>query len=67
MMIARILAITLMNLRGLPARLAASLVIVVGLAGVVGVLTALLAMNAGLAHTLASTGSADRAIVLRGG
>jgi putative ABC transport system permease protein len=66
-MIARILAITLMNLRGLPARLGASLVIVVGLAGVVGVLTALLAMNAGLAHTLASTGSADRAIVLRGG
>ncbi len=66
-MIARIFAITLMNLRGLPERLGASLVIVVGLAGVVGVLTALLAMGEGLSRTLTSTGSNDRAIVLRGG
>jgi putative ABC transport system permease protein len=66
-MLTRILAITLMNLRGLPERLGASLVIVVGLAGVVGVLTALLAMGGGLARTLNATGAPDRAIVLRGG
>lgn len=66
-MIGRIFAITLMNLRGLPDRLGASLVIVVGLAGVVGVLTALLAMSEGLGRTLSATGSEDRAIVLRGG
>ncbi len=66
-MIGRIFAITLMNLRGLPGRLGASLVIVVGLAGVVGVLTALLAMSEGLGRTLSATGSDDHAIVLRGG
>jgi putative ABC transport system permease protein len=66
-MINRILSITAMNLRGLPDRMGASTVIVVGLAGVVGVLTALLAMNEGLSHTLTSTGSADRALVLRSG
>lgn len=66
-MIKQIWSITLMNLRNLPERLGASLVIVVGLAGVVGVLTALLAMSEGLGSTLSATGSDDRAIVLRGG
>jgi putative ABC transport system permease protein len=40
--------ITLMNLRSIPERLAPSLVIVIGIAGVVGVLVALLSMSAGL-------------------
>lgn len=66
-MFKQIWSITLMNLRNLPERLGASLVIIVGLAGVVGVLTALLAMGEGLGSTLAATGSADRAMVLRGG
>ena len=66
-MFKQILAITWMNLRSLPDRLGASLVIVVGLAGVVGVLTALLAMSEGLGATLKATGSPDRAMVLRGG
>jgi putative ABC transport system permease protein len=66
-MFKQIFAITLMNLRNLPERLGASLVIVVGLAGVVGVLTALLAMSEGLGATLKATGRADRAMVLRGG
>lgn len=48
-------------------RLGASAVIVVGIAGVVGVLVALLAMAEGYAQTLRQTGSADTAIVLRGG
>ena len=42
-------------------------VIVVGIAGVVGVLVALLAMGDGLTATLQQTGSDDTAIVLRGG
>ena len=47
-------------------RLGASAVIVVGIAGVVGVLVALLAMAEGYAQTLRATGSEDTAIVLRG-
>ncbi len=48
-------------------RLGASSVIVVGIAGVVGVLVALLAMGEGLSRTLKSTGDTSTAIILRGG
>ena len=48
-------------------RLGSSAVIVVGIAGVVGVLVALLAMAEGYAQTLRNSGSLDTAIVLRGG
>src|SRR5690349_1639910 len=44
-------------------RLGASAVIVIGIAGVVGVLVALLAMAEGYSQTLRATGSADTAIV----
>ncbi len=47
-------------------RLGSSAVIVVGIAGVVGVLVALLAMAEGYSQTLRATGSADTAIVMRG-
>lgn len=47
-------------------RLGSSAVIVVGIAGVVGVLVALLAMAEGYAETLRNSGSVDTAIVLRG-
>lgn len=57
----------LINLMSVPARWGATLVIVVGLAGVVGVTTALQSMSQGMIATLRSTGSPDRAIVLRGG
>ena len=50
----------------LPQRLGSSAVIVVGIAGVVGVLVALLAMAEGYSETLRKTGSADTAIVMRG-
>jgi putative ABC transport system permease protein len=63
----QIFAITLMNLRTLPQRWTSSLVIVVGVAGVVAVLVALLSMAQGFASTLQRTGKADRVIVLRGG
>jgi putative ABC transport system permease protein len=48
-------------------RLGSTAVIVIGIAGVVGVLVALLAMGDGLTATLQQTGSNDTAIVLRGG
>lgn len=59
--------IVLMNLRSVPDRLGASLVIVIGIAGVVGVLVALLSMSAGLQKTLSGTGRDDRVVVTRGG
>ncbi len=59
--------ITLVNLRTIPRRLGLSLVVVVGIAGVVGVLVSVLAMSEGFRHTLASTGRADRVIMLRAG
>lgn len=63
----QIVEIAWMNLRNIPQRLGTSLVIVVGIAGVVGVLVALLAMAEGFRATLAGTAKADRAIVLREG
>ena len=66
-MLKQTLAITLLSLRSIPDRLGPSLVIVVGLAGVVAVFTALLAMAEGFQSTLKSTGRADIALVLRGG
>ncbi|TWI14385.1 ABC transporter permease [Aerolutibacter ruishenii] len=56
-----------MNLQSIPQRWGASLVIVVGIAGVVAVLVAMLSMSAGLTRTLGTTGRVDRAIVLRAG
>jgi putative ABC transport system permease protein len=47
-------------------RIGSSAVIVVGIAGVVGVLVALLAMAQGYSETLRKTGSEDTAIVMRG-
>jgi putative ABC transport system permease protein len=61
------LAITGINIRSIPERWAPSLVIVIGLAGVVAVFTALLAMAAGFESTLKSTGRSDAALILRGG
>jgi putative ABC transport system permease protein len=60
-------AITAINLRSIPQRLGTSLVICVGIAGVVAVLVTVLAMSTGLQSTIASAGRSDRAIVLRGG
>jgi putative ABC transport system permease protein len=59
--------ITLVNLRTVPQRLGTSLVVVVGIAGVVGVLVSVLAMAEGFRHTLASTGRPTRVIMLRAG
>lgn len=63
----QIFSITLMNLRNLPARSGSSMVIVVGIAGVVAVLVALLSMAKGFEATLQSTGNPGTVLVLRGG
>ena len=47
-------------------RLGSSAVIVIGIAGVVGVLVAMLSMAQGYADTLRRTGGTDSAIVMRG-
>ena len=66
-MLKQILEITWMNLLGIRERLGLAVVVIVGLAGVVGVFTALLAMSRGFEATLAATGSDANAIVLRSG
>ncbi|MCK7595513.1 ABC transporter permease [Pseudomarimonas salicorniae] len=66
-MLSQILAISALNLRSIPERWGPSLVIVIGLAGVVAVFTALLAMAQGFTATLQDAGSDQNAIVLRGG
>lgn len=60
-------AATAVGIAGLPQRLGASSVIVFGIAGVVGVLVAMLAMGEGFKATLDRTGGSDTAIILRGG
>ena len=61
------LAAAQIGIAGLPQRWGASSVIVIGIAGVVGVLVAMLAMGEGFKATLDRTGSDATAIVLRGG
>ena len=60
-------AVTAINIKSIPERWALSAVIVIGLAGVVAVFTALLAMAVGFEKTLTATGRTDTAFILRGG
>jgi putative ABC transport system permease protein len=61
------IALTFITLHTIPQRLGTSLVVVIGITGVVGVLVSVLAMSEGFRHTLASTGRHDRVIMLRAG
>lgn len=63
----RIGSVTFAGLSTLGQRLGGASVVVVGIAGVVGVLIALLAMSKGFQATLRAGGSDDTAIVLRSG
>ncbi len=63
----QITSISAMNLRAVPQRLGSSLVIVIGIAGVVAVVLSVLAMALGILSTISNTGRADRAIVVRAG
>lgn len=60
-------SVTRVGVSTLTQRLGASSVVIVGIAGVVGVLVALLAMAEGYRHTVSSSGDEETAIVLRGG
>ena len=59
-------SVTQVGLSTLQQRIGASSVVVIGIAGVVAVLVALLAMAEGYRETLRKSGSEDTAIVLRG-
>src|ERR1700735_5780520 len=63
----QICSLTNMNLKSVAQRLGASSVIVIGIAGVVGVLVSILAMVGGLSQMMTGTGRADRAIVVSTG
>ncbi|MGH8116108.1 MAG: ABC transporter permease [Rhodanobacteraceae bacterium] len=63
----RTLSVTGVGIATLPSRWGASSVIVIGIAGVVGVLVALLAMGEGFQATLKGTGSDDTVMVMRAG
>lgn len=63
----QIRTVTAMNLRSIPGRFGSSCVVVIGIAGVVGVIVSVLAMTQSLSRTLVETGRHDRAIVLRSG
>src|ERR1044072_5615974 len=63
----QISAVTLRNFKSLPHRVGTSVVIVIGIAGVVGVLVSVLAMSTGMVKTMEHSGRDDRAIVLRNG
>ena len=60
-------SVTQVGLATLPQRLGSSSVVIVGIAGVVGVLVALLAMAVGFEATLKETGTDDTVIMLRAG
>jgi putative ABC transport system permease protein len=63
----QIAAVTRLNIKSVPQRLGASSVIVIGIAGVVGVLVSILAMAGGLSQMMSGTERADRAIVVSAG
>jgi putative ABC transport system permease protein len=63
----QIAAVTLLNLRNLPQRSGSSLVIVIGITGVVAVLISVLALSTGFRRTIDNSARADRAIVLSRG
>ncbi len=64
--IRQIIVVTALNLRALPLRVKPSLVSVIGIAGVVLILVALLSISEGFRRTLELSGSDRVAIVLRG-
>ncbi len=61
----QIATVTAMNLRSIPQRLGTSMVIVIGIGGVVAVLVSVLAIAVGFNEAVKGSGRPDRAIVLR--
>jgi putative ABC transport system permease protein len=65
--ITQITAVSALNLRNIPQRIGTSLVIVIGIAGVVAVLISVLSMSTGFRKTIDNSARADRAIILSQG
>ncbi len=63
----QVFEITMQNLRSISQRLGSSIVLVVGVAGVVAVLVAVLSIARGFERTLSVVGSEDNVVVLRSG
>ena len=63
----QIIAVTWLNIRNLPQRVATSVVAIVGVAAVVLVFAAVLSMAQGFERTMISAGSEDTAIIMRSG
>ena len=63
----QLFAVTWMNLRSLPARWGPALVAVIGIGGVVLVLTATLSIGQGFRTALDYAGSDDVAVIVRAG
>ena len=66
-MLSQIFAVVRMNVLSIPSRWSSSLVIVIGIAGVVAVLIALLSMATGLTSVFTSSTDVNRAVVVRSG
>jgi putative ABC transport system permease protein len=60
-------AVIALNFRTIPARLASSMVAIVGIAGVVVVFVSVLSIAAGFTAAMRGSGSPDRALVMRSG
>ena len=65
--ISQTLAVSALNIRTIPQRLGSSGVAIVGIAGVVVVFVSVLSIAAGFTAAMQSSGSADRALVMRSG
>jgi len=65
--LAQTVAVTALNLRTIPQRLASSGVAIVGIAGVVVVLVSVLSIAAGFTAAMRDSGSPSRALVMRSG
>jgi putative ABC transport system permease protein len=63
----QIVAVTVLNVRSIPRRMGTSAVVVLGIAGGVGVLVSVFGMTQSMSQTVLAAGSTDRAIVLRSG
>ena len=66
-MLRQIAAVSLLSLKSVPQRLGAAIVVIIGIAAVVGVLVSVFTMAGSLTGSLIAMGSPDRAIVLRSG
>ena len=63
----QIIAVSILNIRSIPQRIAASLVAIIGVSAVVGVFAAVLSMSTGFEKTMIAAGATDAVVILRAG